>query len=179
MPAEINVINWCDYCFGDGVKTQGLVTEPIAFGKAMPRTIILCDEHRSTLDQVRELVQRFGEIVEPREKAAKAPKKRASAAADAGEGEREPDLFSEEELTCPACGFVSATPTGLSAHASKSHNSTLPELRGEELPYECPECQKRFSTPQGQGAHRKAAHGVVGASKKTAQRNAAVRVKKS
>lgn len=58
----------------------------------------------------------------------------------------------EENRTCPDCGFVSASRKASTAHRRTQHGKSS---GGEFI---CPDCKDGFVNPQGLAAHRRAAH---------------------
>lgn len=161
MAREVVIYTWCDVCFGrhqernEGEEFTLALSE---LGMNKPLTLSMCEAHRKEFyDDLRDLLQEFGQKTEPR-----AAKKTPTTGATSGTAKT--GRPSREELTCPECGHQAPNKSALASHARHMHSTSVAELTGEPTPYVCPECQRQFSRPQGLGAHRRSVHGVAGTS---------------
>lgn len=164
MPKELVINPWCDPCYEADERVLGEEVT-LAFGdlgRMRPRVMLLCERHRKEFyDPLRELAEKFGDT------SGEAPTVKPSGRKGVG------GRPSVADLTCPECGHVTPSKDALRSHARSSHDKSLAELKGDELPFECPDCSRRFENAQGVAAHRRSAHGVVGTSKNSAATKAA------
>lgn len=65
MTKEIVVHTWCDVCTKNNLATAATTTPPIVIGNAKPRTLDLCDEHRTLVfAPLADLLREDGAVVD-------------------------------------------------------------------------------------------------------------------
>lgn len=151
---------YCDGCLGRGEQVRAK-TYRVSIGvvgiKHPTHDIDLCDDCAKPLAVVVEGVQESGRLV-GKSGRPKAPRLLSSASTSPASRGSVNSGSVNPDNACPLCDHVATTPTALSAHTGSIHHMTLPEARGEAVPYKCDVCGRRLATPQGAGAHRKRSH---------------------
>jgi hypothetical protein len=147
---EIQVLKWCDICFQEANKEDGLfIDRTPAIGtftlgcvegegmRPTPKAIDVCEVHAKQFRDLIIILRESGQLPEP----PPAPPTKSN--------------NGDPMVTCPVCS------------ERVTRNSLLPHVWGvhrhgekrPKAPAICPECKEKYQ-PQGMSLHRKANHGV-------------------
>jgi hypothetical protein len=142
---RLRVEKWCDICFEQDeqyVVSTGSYTISISVGGKTPmiRSVDVCDDHDSSIQQFRSLIHKVGYTPRPSKNDARPEEEKVTHPARGRSG------------TCPDCGL--ALKHGVPGHLQRVHG--WPQIK---QPARCPDCKWTAATENGMRIHRTKAHG--------------------
>lgn len=122
---KISIDIFCDFCYAEGLETEGEEQLPIAIGRAKPKVVAVCKECLTTK------YDPFVAVISEGAPVQEAPKRKADTSDEPAPSQAS-DSSTGKYVKCPKCEATRKNPNGISKHLRQDHDLSLLDAIGPD-----------------------------------------------